>query len=222
MTQKTPPPFKYILFDLDDTLYPREAGVMEALIERIHLFMIQKLNIPRDDIPTKRLYYRQHYGTALRGLMIEYGIEPSEFLEFVHAIDPTDFFGASPPLARMLGTISLPKVIFTNADSAHCERVLNTLQVRQYFEQIFDIRAVNYISKPDPIAYRHVLSVLGVSGHECVMVEDSPRNLIPAKDLGMTTILVGTDGLSCSIYYAVPTVFHVERVLADLLINNKW
>jgi putative hydrolase of the HAD superfamily len=210
--------YKYILFDLDDTLYPREAGVMEAIIERILLYMIHKVNIPPDDVSTKRHHYHQNYGTALRGLMTEYNIEPSEFLDFVHDINPADFFGASPPLDRMLAAIPLRKVIFTNSDIAHSERVLQTLRVRDHFEQIFDIRAVNFISKPDPIAYQHVLSALGVSGYECIMVEDSPRNLIPAKDLGMRTILIGQNGDSSAIDHMVPTVFHVERILANFLV----
>ncbi|MCB0155924.1 MAG: pyrimidine 5'-nucleotidase [Anaerolineae bacterium] len=217
MKQKPPPSFKYILFDLDDTLYPREAGVMPAIVERICQFMIHKLNFPPDDVPTKRVYYHQRYGTALRGLMTEHGIEPTEFLAYVHAVNPADFFGASPPLARMLESIPLRKAIFTNSDVAHSERVLHTLQVRDHFEQIFDVQAVNYICKPDPLAYRHVLTALGVSGYECIMVEDTPRNLMPAKDLGMTTILVGNNGASSAIDYLVPTVFHVERVLANLL-----
>jgi len=31
---------------------------------------------------------------------------------------------------------------------------------------------------------------LGVSGEYCIIVDDTARNLIPAKDLGMTTILI--------------------------------
>ena len=33
---------QYILFDLDDTLYPKEAGVMKVIVERILCFMHQQ------------------------------------------------------------------------------------------------------------------------------------------------------------------------------------
>jgi len=221
MTSQSKNPFKCILFDLDDTLYPREAGVMPAIIRRIELYMTQRINIPLDDASTQRRLYFQKYGTALRGLMVEHNINPLEFLEFVHDINPADFLGPSPPLDRMLAAIPLRKVVFTNSDVAHSERVLKTLRVRGHFETIIDIRARKYQNKPDPVAYHYTLDLLGLSGRECIMVEDSARNLIPAKDLGMTTILVDGEAASSAVDYVVPTIFHVGEVLENILPRER-
>jgi putative hydrolase of the HAD superfamily len=221
MKNRANSPFEYILFDLDETLYPRESGLMAAIIERILQFMVQKVGIPADDVPTRRRSYHQQHGTALRGLMHEYKIDPSEYLAFVHDLNLLDFLGASPPLAQMLQEIPLRKVIFTNADRPHAERVLNVLQVRPHFDQIIDIVALDYKNKPDPLAYKQVLSLLGVSGDRCIMVDDIPRNLIPAKDLGMTTILVDGTGPAMAIDYSVPTVFHVGPILRNLLLHEN-
>lgn len=213
--------YKYILFDLDETLYPKEAGLMQALSERMLRFMIEELGIPPDDVVEKRRSYYQKYGTTLRGLMEEHRINPELYLAYVHNVRLADFLAASPPLNRMLHEIPLTKAIFTNADAAHAERVLNVLQVRFHFEQIIDIVSGHFINKPDPLAYHQALADLGVSGDQCIMVEDTPRNLMPAKDLGMTTILVdgaGADGSSCiGIDYTVPTVFHVGQIVKSLL-----
>ena len=209
--------YKYILFDLDETLYPKEAGLMEAISQRIVLFMIQRVGIPEDDVLTIKRSYYQNYGTSLRGLMAEYHIDPLEYLKFVHDLNPRDFFGPSPPLDQMLYEIPLRKAIFTNADMPHSERVLNTLQVRPHFERIIDISAVNYQCKPNPLAYEQALALLRVTGEQCIMVEDTPRNLIPAKNLGMTTILIDGMSQSLAVDYVVPTVFHVGRILKNLL-----
>lgn len=209
--------FKYILFDLDETLYPKEAGVMKAITDRILCFMIQKVGIPADDAGAKKLDYYQKYGTVLRGLMEEYNINPEEFLEFVHDFNPGDFLGASPPLNRMLGEIPLRKVVFTNADQQHSERVLNTLQVRNHFDLIIDIKSLNYENKPRPRAYQQALKMLNVPGECCIIVDDIPRNLMPAKDLKMTTILINGGKRSLGVDYAVPTVFHVESVIKNIL-----
>ncbi len=218
MQLKKNSPFKYILFDLDETLYPREAGIMKVLTERMYQFMVHKVGIPADDAPAKRRYFFQKYGTSLRGLMEEYSIAPEDFLAYVHDINLRDFISASPPLHHMLTNIPFNKAIFTNADTAHAERVLDVLQVRPHFDQIIDIAAVNYKNKPDPLAYRQALDLLGVSGHECIMVEDMPRNLPPAKEMGMTTILVdGQSSPSLGIDYIVPTVFHVGQIVQNLL-----
>jgi putative hydrolase of the HAD superfamily len=181
-------------------------------------FMTEELHIPPDDVAEKRRGYYQKYGTTLRGLMEEYRIEPDEYLAYVHNVRLADFLAASPPLNNMLHEIPLSKAIFTNADAAHAERVLNVLQVRLHFEQIIDIVSGNFINKPNPLAYHQALAVLGVDGNQCIMVEDTPRNLMPAKDLGMTTILVDGAGSSCiGIDYTVPTVFHVGQIVKNLL-----
>ncbi|GAB4449874.1 MAG: hypothetical protein Kow0031_32330 [Anaerolineae bacterium] len=216
MKRNVTPHYQYILFDLDETLYPTESGLMKVIGERITLYMTQRLQIPADDAPLKRRHYFQKYGTSLRGLMADYRIDPEEFLAFVHDVDPADFFGASPPLDRMLHELPLRKVVFTNSDIPHSERVLNTLRVRPHFERIIDVHAVNFITKPDPLAYHQALALLDVPGQGCIMIDDKPRNLIPAKDLGMTTILVG-QCRSSAIDYAVPTIFHVEEIINNLL-----
>lgn len=192
---------------------------MAAITKRILLFMTQKVGIPADDVASKKHDYYQRYGTTLRGLMDEYGVDPLAYLDFVHDINPRDFFGVSPPLDRMLEEIPLRKVIFTNADLPHSERVLDALQVRHHFDLIIDVRAVDYKCKPDPHAYQKALDLLGASGTQCIMVDDIPRNLIPAKDLGMTTILVnnGEDGSSSAVDYTALTIFHVGKVLKNLL-----
>ncbi|MBI1876868.1 MAG: pyrimidine 5'-nucleotidase [Chloroflexi bacterium] len=213
--------FEYILFDLDETLYPRESGLMAAITERILQFMIQKVGIPADDVLEKKRSYNQQHGTALRGLMHEFQIDPAEYLAFVHDLKLNDFLRASPPLAQMLQEIPLRKVVFTNADRPHAERVLNVLRVRPHFDRIIDIVALNYTNKPDPLAYKQALSLLRVSGERCIMVDDTPRNLIPAKDLGMTTILVDGTGPAIAIDYAVPTVFHVGPILRNLLLREN-
>lgn len=220
MKNRNRPQFEYILFDLDETLYPKEAGLMDAIGHRILLFMTQKMGIPADDAPAKRHEYYQKYGTTLRGLMEEHRIDPAEYLRFVHDVNPRDFFGPSPPLDYMLQQIPLRKVVFTNSDMSHSERVLNTLRVRPHFELIIDIEALNFKCKPDPVAYKRVLEMLGVPGESCIIVDDKPRNLIPARDVGMTTILINGEGNSIAIDYIVPTVFHVENILKKLLPNS--
>lgn len=211
------PHYQFILFDLDETLYPSESGLMDVIGERILQYMIHKVGIPADDAPSKRRLYFQKYGTSLRGLIEDFRIDPADFMQFVHDVNPADFFGASPPLDHMLAGLPLRKIVFTNSDVAHSERVLNTLQVRPHFEMIIDAHTVNFKTKPDPLAYHRALELLEVDGFGCIMVDDKARNLIPAKDLGMTTILVGSNGVSSAVDFSVPTIFHVEGIIRQLL-----
>jgi putative hydrolase of the HAD superfamily len=221
MKQRGRPQYQCILFDLDETLYPSRAGLMDTIADRILQYMVHKVGIPLDDAPLKRFEYHQKYGTSLRGLMEEYHIDPADFLYFVHDVNPLNYFGASPPLARMLEQLPLRKVIFTNSDVPHSERVLAALQVRAHFELIVDIKAMNYCCKPDPRAYQCILEMLDLPGESCIMLDDKLRNLIPAKDAGMTTILVGGKSDLPAVDYAVPTIFQAEQILLNLLPQER-
>jgi putative hydrolase of the HAD superfamily len=43
--------------------------------------------------------------------------------------------------------------------------------------------------KPDPAIFRHVLSEMGYSAKDSVMIDDNPRNISAAKAVGMKGIV---------------------------------
>jgi putative hydrolase of the HAD superfamily len=61
-----------------------------------------------------------------------------------------------------------------------------------------------------------MLTLLGTEGTACIMVEDSARNLRPAKELGLTTILVDAEADEY-VDFAVESVLEVGRVVDRLL-----
>jgi putative hydrolase of the HAD superfamily len=181
---------KYILFDLDETLYPRGAGLMQEIGRLIHSYVEEKLGLPSELVARLRHEYFQNYGTTMRGLQINYGIDPDEYLAYVHDIRLEDFIGPNEALDKVLADIDLEKVVFTNASDEHARRVLKVLGIEQHFKCIVDVRAMHYLSKPNPAAYQRILEILGATAPQCILVEDNVRNLRRAKELGMTTVLV--------------------------------
>jgi len=208
---------RYILFDLDDTLYPKETGLMDAVSERISKYMELRLGMDPLQIEGLRAEYYQRYGTTMRGLMANHGVDPEDYLAFVHDIPVEEYVAANSALAEMLAGIELEKDIFTNASLEYVHRILDCLGVRGYFHRIFDIRTLGYINKPDRRAYVQVLKALGATGGECLIVDNSIRNLEPAKELGMTTVLVGDDGAGC-VDFAIARVTDLPGVLSKM--NN--
>ena len=208
--------YKYILFDLDETLYPRDAGLMQEIGARILRYMVERMGFTPEEAETKRRYYYHKYGTSLRGLMAEETVDSEDYLRFVHDVDITRFIGSNPELNAMLRRIPLAKVVFTNATQEHARRVLDALGIADHFQFVVDVRAMGYASKPDPQAYRHILDAIGARAEECIIVEDTPRNLLPAKAMGMKTILV--DHQECDqVDYCVSDVLKVGDVVARLL-----
>jgi putative hydrolase of the HAD superfamily len=209
--------FRFLIFDLDETLYPRNAGLMQEIGVRINRYLIENLHLPQEQAnELRKRYYNQH-GTALRGLVVERpDVDPEDYLHYVHDIRLTDYLGPDPALAEMLRSIPLTKVIFTNATVEHAQNVLNILGIADQFADIVDVRRVEYVSKPNVDAYARLLNILHARGEECILVEDSVRNLLPGKALGMTTILVDSDDCA-EVDHCVPNILSVKPVIDALL-----
>lgn len=186
---------KYILFDLDETLYPATSGLMPAIGERMRLYLEQRYNLDSERAHELQKRYWLEYGTTLRGLILEHEIDPQDYLGYVHDVDVSQFLVQDEQLHQVLASIPHEKVIVTNADAPHAERVLARLGIADQFTRIFDIVFMEFECKPARGAYERVLNALNVRGDECILIEDSIRNLPAARELGIRTILLLPPGL---------------------------
>lgn len=204
------------VFDLDNTLYPARHNLFAQIDRRMGEFIADFLGI--DAAEAKRLqkdYYYRH-GTTLRGLMLEHGVAPAAFLDYVHEIDlspiPKDL-----RLERALARLPGRKVIFTNADRGHAERVTRHLGIEQHFDAVFDIADSDYLPKPERRAYRLLVERLAIAPERALMIEDIARNLEPAAELGMTTALVPNPHHWAKAGFDAAHVHHLVDDLADWL-----
>jgi putative hydrolase of the HAD superfamily len=178
------------VFDMDDTLYPREQGVMRLVQERINLFLMEAVGLPGPEARVLQKQFLNEYGTTLAGLMANYQVDPERFLREVHDV-PLDGLEPNPDLAAALAALPGRKFVLTNAARGHATRVLNRLGVADRFAGVFAIEDMDLTPKPAPATFRRFLAAFDVDPHTAVFFEDTPRNLAPAKALGMTTVLVG-------------------------------
>jgi putative hydrolase of the HAD superfamily len=210
--------FRYFLCDLDETLYGPETGLWAALRERINAYMTDRLGIPPEAVPALRESYYLRYGTSLTGLQRDYHVDARDYLAYVHDLPLADYLRPNPALNAMLARLPLQKIIFTNADGAHARRVLNQLGITQRFTRIIDIYALEFVNKPQPEACARALRLIGAEAGECLFADDSLRNLLPARELGMLTVLVGGNHTppADNVDYHIPNILGLERVVAGL------
>lgn len=186
------PRFQTLLLDLDDTVYPADSGLWEAIGERIHSFMIEKVGLDPAEVPALRQAYFEQYGTSLNGLRLLHGVDPYAYLSYVHDLPLANHLSPDPGLRQMLASLAIPPVIFTNADTAHARRVLKVLGVDDLVHDVVDILALDFVNKPQPEAYRRAMALCHQDdAAACLVVDDQLRNLLPAAALGMGTVLVG-------------------------------
>jgi putative hydrolase of the HAD superfamily len=208
--------FKVILFDLDNTLYTQESGIFDLIDQRMNEWLITRLNVPEAEVSHFRKKYFLQYGTTLRGLMLHHQVEPMEFLRFVHDVPVKEFLSIDLELRKTLEEIVSRKIIFTNSDEAHASRILDALGVRDLFEQIFDIEAMGFVPKPNPEAYQAVLEYTKASASECLLIDDMERNLKPARELGISTILIGSGEPADDNLHAIANIKELSWVLQKI------
>jgi putative hydrolase of the HAD superfamily len=209
---------KYILFDLDNTLYPRSLGIFDWVIERIRNYMEVRMGFDKELARSLRQEYLKRYGSTMRGLMIHHNVNPDDFLEYVHDVGVEERLSPDAELAGLLKSITTEKGIFTSGHKPHARRVLRCLGVEGHFPEIFDIIFTRFIPKPNPEPYRQILDHLRLEGRDCMMIEDLPANLKPAKDLGMTTVLVGPgmEGLDGVVDHTIENIIELGDILQNL------
>jgi putative hydrolase of the HAD superfamily len=179
------------VLDLDNTLYPAGSGLFARIDERIDAFMVGRLGIGNEEVAALRTAYRDSYGVTLGGLMAHHGVDPAEYLAFVHDVPLADYLRPDAGLADALDRLPGERVVFTNGSEGHARAVLGRLGVEGRISAVFDIGFMDYVPKPRPHGYRKLLGVLGADAGQCWMVDDLPANLDTARSLGMHTVLCG-------------------------------
>jgi len=181
------------IFDLDNTLYPRDSNLFVQIDERIRAFVQELLDVDADEaFRIQKQFYEEH-GTSLRGLMLEHDVDPDSFLSYVHDIDRSAL-KPDPALAGAIRRLPGRKFIFTNGSRAHAEKTAEQLGFTDHFEDIFDIVAAQLTPKPRPETYERFIKRFQVEPGRAAMFEDLSRNLLVPKEIGMRTTLVVPTG----------------------------
>ena len=205
------------LFDLDDTLYPAETKLMDAIRSRITDYVMRLTGLDFGAARALQRGWFEEHGAALPGLLAAHDVSPEEFLEFVHDV-PLGSVPADPRLDAALARLPGRRLVFTNGSAEHAKRVLAKIGIAGRFEDIFHIEAANLIPKPAPATFDRMIARHRVTSKTTAFFEDSETNLVHAAHLGMTTILVGPHALQSTADF----IGHRSRHLVPFLQSLKF
>jgi putative hydrolase of the HAD superfamily len=180
------------VFDLDNTLYPASCRLFDQMHVKMGEYVMRRFGVeyPEAKRIQKQLYLK--HGTTLRGLMVEHGEAPEDFLHHVHDIDYSAV-PESPELAAALDRLPGRKLVFTAGTAGHAARAMARLGVVAQFDGIYDIVAADHIPKPAREPYDKFLLEHDVEPGRAAFFEDIARNLEVPHAMGMTTVLVTSD-----------------------------
>jgi putative hydrolase of the HAD superfamily len=182
------------LFDLDNTLYPEDSQVMALVSRRMTAFVARELDLPEDEALLLQKKYLHDHGTTLSGLMANHGVDPVSFMDEVHDIS-LETLSPDPALQLALARLPGRRLVFTNGSTKHARRVMAARGIEALFDDIFDIAACGYVPKPHPDTFAAIVRYYHLDPARTAFFEDMARNLAPAAEIGMTTVLVGPRAL---------------------------
>jgi putative hydrolase of the HAD superfamily len=218
---EAPAGWRVVFFDLDDTLYPPSCGVWRAIGERIQAFLMDRLHVTYEEAKQIRRTYFEKYGTTLNGLWHNHSVDPADYLAFVHDLPLEDMIRPDPDLRSMLQALPQKRIVFTNANRQHAERVLACLGVSPEIDQIVDLFALEMVNKPEAVAYERALQLVGETDPRgCVLADDLVRNLIPARVMGMTTVLVSPDPQNGAVDLRIDRITDLTQAVPRLVAHG--
>lgn len=180
------------IFDLDNTLYRADAEFFSQIDRKMTAFISRYLALQPDKARIVQKEFLAEYGTSLSGMMAVHGMDPAEFLDYVHDVD-LHMLEPDPLLREYINALPGRKFIFTNGSKGHAKNVAGHLNLFDVFDGHFGIEDVDYIPKPKRSPYIKFCDVFDIDPQTAIFFEDNLRNLEVPKHMGMRTVLVTSD-----------------------------
>lgn len=184
-----------IAWDLDGTLYQNDASIQEAWTNAFYQAgLAHGLEMSAAQAKEDHDEGFKKYGHAIRWCALKYGIEENMFFETmlkfmdVKMIDPCHH-----TRDHFIRNISREMVVLTSAHKSWALPVLRHIGLDHLFPSTHII-AYNdtdgALKSGSEKPFRMAAEALSAKPEQLIMVEDTPANLVIARDLGMTTVLV--------------------------------
>lgn len=189
-------PCDCVLFDLDGCLYPAGNGLEEFCRQRIYSFMTDVLGV--EDVPLAQALWHtafRRYNQSLRALRAcGYKFDADQYWRYIR--DGSAAFLAPAPdtaaLVQHLRSAGVRCWVVTNCREREALEALAQLGIdAALFDGVLGADFLGEVCKPESSAFAKVLAHTGCDPHRTVMFEDSLRNLVTAKALGIRCVLVG-------------------------------
>lgn len=200
--------FKSIAFDLVGTIIePNDWRPLSLAHYRKLITLLSRSRIVERTEKTENLIEKRKTRLArqlgrepsLIETVLDLGIDKKTFFNAIDSVDPFHYIRANKKIAGTLYSLGrfYKLGILTDTSRLTAERALLAYGIRPgWFDTIVCGDDIHQI-KPHPDAFRFLLSELGCDAKDVIFVGDRREiDLVPAKRLGMTTILVRQENCS--------------------------
>ena len=181
---------KNLVFDLDATLYYAGNAIEELSDKKVCTYFVDKLHITLSQAQDLIAELRKKYKYETEAINKELPFSKYDFVEYICDLDMS-ILPTNKELDNLLSQIPNPKYILTDSTSKHVKDTLKQIAVSEkHFQGICDAHIMSYTFKHSLEGYNKFFEHFLLKPEDCIMFEDSLKNLEVAKSLGMTTVLI--------------------------------
>ena len=211
-----------LIFDVDDTLYDVSTGfTTHRNTDGAVSFMVDRLNFSsREEAQALRDEYFERFHATAKALKVAEAdgrfppnapkYEPKDLSEYWAENLNFALLGPSADYANAKSTLEslqsehpeMNLVAFSNGPRKYVLRVLREMGLDEIFPErmVFGVDDILPYCKPEPDSFKCIFERVGdlvgkeIVADQCVMFEDSMKNIRAAKELGMKTVLIAGKG----------------------------
>jgi len=213
-----------IIFDLDGTLYVFDnsnsvnfasSKFYKTIKSNAYRFLQKRLNMgPEEAKETYEDIKRNFDGELSLGLEAKFGVDRYEWFEAVWDLNPRDFI-KQKSRKELVDSLNAEVSILTAAPRVWASKALDYLGLPEYKRMLFT--GESNLRKPNPVAFKQICDKAGIPPEKTVSIGDQvASDILPAKSLGMRTILVRTQSNEAD--YCINSLDELPEVYKNLSI----
>lgn len=194
--------FKYIV-DMDGTLYKFDKGKTRNFIDsmfyedlRINIisFLIKTFMLDESKALLELVRIDKKYkGEISIGIEKEYGLDRIKYYELTwSSLNPNKYIDYDPNLEKVLNKARGDLILLTSAPRIWTDKVLSFLKLKDLFGE-FIFTGEPDLRKPNPDVFRNIARKINLPTSNFFSIGDQEiTDIIPAKRIGMKTVLIGS------------------------------
>lgn len=185
---------KYIIWDLDDTLYLRTPEWADLLDTTMALALVEDLKVPMD-VETAKAKVKESYDIYRNGGEIfyrDYNVDQGDLFYAYHQRKPVEKITAYQNLLEKIEKIPAEQYIFTASDRYASEKILKHIGLYEFFkDRFYSVEDFGVYKKNENAdVYLKYCEKIKAKPEDCLFVDDSYSNLEFAKEAGMATVRI--------------------------------
>lgn len=192
-----------LIFDMDGTLYKYDKGQScnfhESIFHRDiknRIIKLIRINLNLDESSAIKKYNilkMQYDGDVSKAISTELKLSEKKYFNLVWGVRPDKYIKKDKKLKELFSSINCNFLIVTGAPSIWAKAVLKYLEIDEIVGKSLVTCEFPY-KKPDPRLFEHSLSVLQSKAEFTFSIgDDEDRDIVPAKKIGMKTVMVGQE-----------------------------